>query len=870
MTAAVDFSPRKESVRNCVAEQRLNAARFPCMHIKRHSATPWEFRLNPWLKTHGYIQFIATRWSGSSSSSKQDHSMKKTFDTTLALAAATILLVAARAQAASATISVQVDKPGHAVPSTLWGIFFEDINLSSDGGLYPELVRNRSFEDSDKPENWKLTAPDGKTEMTIDSSVPLNRFNRHSLRVKFSGAATLGNEGYWGMNLVKGERYNFRVAARTSDGFKGPLTVILENKSGRDIARGEITGLTDQWKWFTLELTPSDNDSQGRLSLWTTNSGTVFLDMVSLMPQKTWKDHGLRTDLAESIDALRPAFFRFPGGCWVEGEDMSRAYQWKNTVGGIDVRTPLYNIWGYNATHGIGYHEYLQLSEDLGAEPLFCINTGMSHKESIPMDRMAAWVQDALDAIEYANGPTNSLWGSQRAKNGHPAPFNLRYLEIGNENGGPDYAARWPLFVQAIKQKYPEIILIANHWAGGYPKDPMPEIVDEHYYESPESFMRRATHYDNYDRNGPKVFVGEYAVTKNAGKGHLRAALGEAAFMTGMERNSDVVVMAAYAPLFVNLNHRAWNPDLINFDSAGWYGLPGYYVQQMFSLHRGDFTLPTKTASAEIDQQPPTGRIGVGTWNTQAEFKDIKVTAPDGNVLFSSDFSKGTDGWKFFGEGEWKVEAGALRQTAEKSFVRALIGDKSWKDYTIELKARKFAGREGFLILFHIQDNEDRTWWNVGGWENTQHAVELDTTTDPKRGGVDTDRWHDLKVEIVGQHIRCWLDGRMIHDIRRPLLKTQTIYATATQDKQSGDIIVKVVNTAAGPVETTIDLKGAANLTGTGQAIVLTSASPHDENTLEEPLKVSPRTEQLKISGAAFTHAFPGNSFTVLRIATNK
>ncbi len=773
--------------------------------------------------------------------------------------------------AAPATISVQADKPGHSVSPLLWGIFFEDINLSADGGLYPELVRNRSFEGSDELRYWKLNATDGKTEWSIDSSRPLNPFNRQSLQIKFAGSASLRNEGYWGMNFVKGETYTFKVAARAADGFNGTLGVVLENQSGNDLARGQISGLTDQWKWFTLELTPSGSDPKGHLILWSTNTGTVFLDMVSLMPNRTWKGHGLRVDLAESIDALKPSFLRFPGGCWVEGEDMSRAYQWKNTIGNVDARTPLYNIWGYNATHGIGYHEYLQLAEDLGAEPLFCINVGMSHKESVPLDRMGPWVQDALDAIEYANGPTNSVWGALRAKNGHPAPFNLRFLEIGNENGGRDYAERWPLFVKAIKAKYPEITLIANHWAGGYPTDPMPEIVDEHYYESPEAFMRRATMYDKYDRNGPKVFVGEYAVTKNAGKGHLRAALGEAAFMTGMERNSDVVVMAAYAPLFVNLNHRAWNPDLINFDSASWYGLPGYYVQQLFSVHRGDVTLPIEVKSETISQPAPYGRIGVGTWNTQAEFKDIKVTAPDGKVLYQSDFaSSGSNGWSFFGEGEWSVQDGALRQTAEKSFVRALVGDRSWKDYTIDLKARKLAGREGFLILFHIQDNEDRTWWNIAGWENTQHALELDATVDGRRGAVETGRWYDIRVELAGERIRCWLDGKLIHNTRRQLLTTHTIYASATQDKKTGDVILKVVNTAAGPTETTIDLKGLASVPGKAQAIVLTSASPLDENSIEEPLKVSPKTEELTISGAKFTRSFPGNSFTVLRIATKK
>jgi alpha-L-arabinofuranosidase len=235
----------------------------------------------------------------------------------------------------------------------------------------------------------------------------------------------------------------------------------------------------------------------------------------------------------------------------VEGDDMAHMYRWKETIGDIACRKPLFNIWGYSATHGLGYHEYLQLSEDLGAEPLFCINTGMSHREVVPLDQMGPWVQDALDAIEYANGPTNSIWGGLRAQNGHPEPFHMKYLEIGNENGGPAYHERWELFYGAIKAKHPGIQLIANVW-GGYPTTLMPDVIDEHYYNNPEFFIQQAHKYDTYKRDGPKVFVGEYAVTQGTGQGNLRGAIGEAAFMTGLERNSDVVIMASYAPLFVN------------------------------------------------------------------------------------------------------------------------------------------------------------------------------------------------------------------------------------------------------------------------------------------------------------------------------
>lgn len=777
---------------------------------------------------------------------------------------------APKLSAEPARITVDAAHPAHAIPSTLWGIFFEDINLSADGGLYPELIRNRSFEGSDELRYWKMSPAAGTTNSSwaVDGSRPLNAFNRHSLRVNVDGNCVLENEGYWGMNFSAGDAYNFKVAARCADNFAGKLNVQLCDASGVALGSGEISGITADWKYFTFSLSPTKSDSNGKLKLTISGHGIVFLDMISLMPAKTWKNHGLRIDLAEAIDALKPSFLRFPGGCWVEGDDMAHAYQWKNTIGNVDVRTPLYNIWDYNATHGIGYHEYLQLAEDLGAEPLFCVNVGMSHTESVPMDRMGAWVQDALDAIEYANGPTNSVWGAFRAKNGHPAPFNLRFVEIGNENGGPDYAERWPLFVNAIKQKHPEIRLIANFWKGDYPKQPLPEIVDEHYYESPETFMRKAKQYDDYDRKGPKIFVGEYAVTKRGGKGNLRAALGEAAFMTGLERNSDVVAMAAYAPLFVNLNHRAWSPDLVNFDSAGWYGIPSYFVQQMFSLHRGDLTLPTEVSCDQINDAESHGAIGVGTWNSQAEFKDITVTAAGGTVLFAWDSNQGTNGWRFVGDGEWSVQAGALRQTAEKPRVCAFIGDKSWKDYAIHLQARKLGGREGFLIPFHIQADEDRTWWNIGGWDNKFFAVGWDEASARMEGSVETGRWYDIRVQVEGDRVRCWLDGKLIHDLRRTQLSTRAIYASASREKATGDIILKVVNTAEGPTQTAIDLKGIRRLPGKAQMIVLTSGSPADENSLTEPRKVAPKREDVTIAGTKFTHEFPGNSFTVLRITT--
>ena len=781
----------------------------------------------------------------------------------MAVCAAFTLSAAAASEGA---ISVAVDQPGAKVSPLLWGIFFEDINLSADGGIYPEQVRNRSFEDATTPENWTLTKEgDGRSEMSIDTRTPLNPINRRSLHVRVDGAGSLLNEGYWGMNVVQGETYHVRLAARAAGGFQGPLTIRLQTASGRELARGEIGALTDGWKNHALELVASGSDRKARLNIAFQGKGDLWLAMVSIMPQRTWKGHGLRPDLCEMLAALQPSFLRFPGGCWVEGDDMAHMYHWKETIGDPAHRKPLWNLWHYWATHGLGFHEYLQLSEDLGAEPLFCINVGMSHREVVPLDQMGQWVQDALDALEYANGPTNSVWGGLRALHGHPAPFHLKYLEIGNENGGPPYAERWPLFHRALKAKYPEVQLIANVW-GGYPTNPMPDIIDEHYYNNPEFFMLQANKYDSYDRNGPKVFVGEYAVTSGAGLGNLRGAIGEAAFMTGMERNADVVAMAAYAPLLVNVNHKRWPINLINFDNARAFGLPSYYVQLLFSQHRGDVVLPVRLDSPAVEQRPRGGRIGVGTWLTQAEFKDIRVTR-GGETVFASDAAKGLEGWRQLGDGDWKADVGVLRQNGRAENVRAVAGDRNWTDYTYSLKARKLGGNEGFLILFAAQRDDEKSWWNLGGWGNTRHALEMGGIVGNEvQGRIETGRWYDIRIELQGARIRCYLDGQLLHDVEQPTMKS--LHASATRDSSTGEVILKVVNVAPDPLTTTIEFPGASSLRSPVQAFVLTSDDPAAENTLDEPRKVVPVEKEFRLQGTRLRESFPGNSLTVLRVKT--
>ena len=778
-------------------------------------------------------------------------------------------------QAATTTITVNVDKPTHAVSPMLFGLFFEDINLSADGGLYPELVRNRSFEDADTLQNWSFTCSDGKSAaevLTADVNArpplpPLNPFNRKFLCIKSGGEFKLRNDGYWGMNIVQGATYQLKFAARVMDGFEGALTIRLIGVNGSEIGTTVIKGFSNDWNYSTATLTATASDPKARLEISGKGVGRLFLDMVTLVPEKTWKNHGLRTDLAEAIDALKPRFLRFPGGCWVEGEDFEHMNHWKKTIGNIDSRTPLWNIWGYNATHGLGFHEYLQLAEDLGAEPLYCINAGISHKEVVPLDQMGQWIQDALDALEYANGTVTSVWGSIRAKNGHAAPFNLKYLEIGNENGMEPYAERWKLIADAVHAKYPEVQLIANEWAGGHPSTPKPGIIDEHYYNNPEWFIWNANHYDSYDRKGPKIFIGEYAVTSNTGNGNLRGAIGEAAWMTGMERNSDIVVMGSYAPLFCNANHKAWPVNLINYDSNRWFGLPSYYVQKLFAENQGTEVLPVKIANAPSIQAPySNGCIGLGTWNNAAEFKELKVVTPSGKLLYQNNFAKNIDDWKKIGQGDWTVKDGILKQSAIAQNVTAFVGDVNWTDYTITLKARKLSGENGFQIYFHNGNVSQRLRWDLGGYGNSVHQMEIGVISKSIPATIESGRWYDVRIEIKGTSVKGYLDGKLVQAVLDSSENVSSLAVSAVHDDRSGDLILKVVNAHSAAVTARIDLISASPLSGSGTAIVLTSPSALDENTLEEPTKVSPKTEKLMLKGNVLKRQFPANSMTVLRV----
>jgi len=496
----------------------------------------------------------------------------------------------------------------------LWGIFFEDIDLSLDGGVYAEMVRNRSFEDGNgekREQTLRYWQPLGNAELTPCKRADTDYWdnghlarctgrNAHCARVRGPSGAGIANEGYFGMGVKKGMKYRLEIALRGK--VEDPVEISLEAYGKPTLARTRIEGVTEDWRTFTATLEANGTDPQARLAIRMSGGGDVFVDCVSLMPEDAVC--GLfRRDLMERLAALKPSFVRFPGGCWVEGDTMKDAYRWKDTLGSKWERRTQWNIWRYWSANGVGFHEYLLLCEALKAKPLFCINCGMSHRETVPMDKMDEFVQDALDCIEYANGPVSSKWGARRAAAGHPEPFGLKYLEIGNENGGKAYEERYALMAKAVRAKYPDVTLIFDNWRETKRVDDPKDLRDDHFYRMPHDFMSNLAHEYDSPKGDFGIFVGEYAVTRGTTRyGSLRATIGEAAFMLGLERNQDQVKLAAYAPLFANAQHIVWTPNMIYPTTDGSFVSPSWTVQKLFSENRGTEVLKVgvKTDAIEL------------------------------------------------------------------------------------------------------------------------------------------------------------------------------------------------------------------------------------------------------------------------------
>lgn len=568
------------------------------------------------------------------------------------------------------------------IQPTMYGVFFEDINQAADGGVYAELIKNRSFEFNDPLMGWSQpktqTLSENKDSGFISIISDYFQSNRNYARITILNDKNyeLLNEGFRGIGLHKGEKYDFSFQLENISGNVKSVIAQLVDENEKEIVFTSVPVKGKGWNNYEVTISPNSTVKKAKLRLTFSGNGVVNMDMISLFPQDTWKGRkkGLRKDLVQKLADLKPGFVRFPGGCLVEGRTLAERYQWKKTIGDYSEREYLINKWNNGFAHrltpdyyqsfGLGFFEYFQLAEDFGAEPLPILSCGMACQfntgELVPMGELNPYIQDALDLIEFANGSVNTTWGKKRAEMGHSKPFDLKYIGVGNEQWGPDYIERHLAFEKAIKAKYPNITIIST--SGPSPdgeyfdygwqelKKHKAELIDEHYYNSPEWFFKNANRYDSYDRKGPKVFAGEYAaqsvkVVSPDNKNNWLTALSEAAFMTGLERNAEVVVMTSYAPLFAHADGWQWTPDLIWFNNLESYATPNYYVQQLYGNNAGTdllkITQNGKPVSGQSDlfasavEDKKNKKIIIKIVNSAKQTAEVKVN-PKGVKLGSS------------------------------------------------------------------------------------------------------------------------------------------------------------------------------------------------------------------------------------------
>ncbi|WP_433973348.1 alpha-L-arabinofuranosidase C-terminal domain-containing protein [Tunturiibacter lichenicola] len=535
-------------------------------------------------------------------SSKVEHLQRIFLNIGLLLFTGTLMTMPCGAQQAAATLNIQIDHPAHPVSPTLYGLMTEEINYSYDGGLYAEMVRNRTFQDRGfgGVAHWNIEhLGTSDATMSVDETEGPSAALPHSLLIEIKQAdsaslAGVRNEGYWGMALRPNTNYKGSLYAKAGSSELGPLNIALVNdNTGKTVASTTVQALSTEWKRYEFSLTTGTiaTSSENHLLLTVGHAGKVWLDLVSLFPP-TYKDrvNGNRPDLMEMMAAMHPKFLRLPGGNYLEGDQIDERFDWKNTIGPLVDRPTHRSPWNYQSSDGMGLLEFLEWTEDLKIQTVLAVYAGYSLKGDHihPGPALTPFVEDALDEIEFATGDTSTKWGAVRAKLGHPEPFPIKYVEIGNEDWfdrSGSYEGRYAQFYKAIKAKYPQLELIATAPLKGM----KPDVLDDHYYKRADEFFEDVKHYDTVDRNGPKIFVGEWATREGSPTTNMGAALGDAAWMTGMERNSDLIVMASYAPLFVNVNPGGmqWESDLIGYDALNSYGAPSFYAQSMFAEFLG-------------------------------------------------------------------------------------------------------------------------------------------------------------------------------------------------------------------------------------------------------------------------------------------
>jgi len=798
------------------------------------------------------------------------------------------------------TLGIDAGDEIHDISDLLFGVFFEDINFAADGGLYAAMVLNRSFEFTEIAANdalhgWNII---GGAEVEVKRENALNKNNPNYIVLSNNTNAPSGvsNVGFLdGMSIENGKNYRFSVYAKGLDGYSGKLYAKLMS-GGECVSEGVIDKISSEWTKYSLTLNCRKTDFENATLQVLADNGAVALDMISLFPEDTFKgrENGMRKDLGEKLEELEPKFLRFPGGCIIEGHDYETLYNWKYSIGTGDDGMPLefggkygdvaarkqgINLWTNIAatddpfpcfmTYGLGFYEYFQLAEDIGAIGVPVINCGiycqMRGKGGVDMqsNEFRQYVQDMHDLIEFCRGDESTTWGKVRVSLGHEEPFELKYICIGNEQEGEVYFERYQVFLDSFnkaKAENPELYegLELIYSAGAfdathgenylpsyeYAKEQLGEsdvaedfagATDQHYYNPPEWFLKHADYYDekNYRRSvaemtdtpyggAIQVFLGEYAAKSNT----LRAALAEAAYMTGLERNGDIVRMAAYAPLFGNLTATHWSPDLIWFNNRQVTGSISYYVQKLFSVNQGSKLLKSELDGAKIEQAPLSGRVGIGTWYTSAEFDNVKIVSNEtGKTLGSDKFSTLLNfrwNWdNIYDSNDFEIKKGKLVQTntwmpyTETGMV-SYFGIDEWTDYTYTVEATKLDGEEGFIIPFAVKDNQNCYFWNIGGWGNTVSCLQqiengiksgklpgtLRTCT------IETGRTYEIKIVVSGTNVECYIDGELYAEYDFASNAEAEAYHVVSTD-ENGDIIVKIVNVTETSKVVAVDIENA-------------------------------------------------------------
>lgn len=829
-------------------------------------------------------------------------------------------------------MQIETDKVKNKVSQNLHGVFFEEISHGGEGGLYAELIQNRGFEESRIPPGsvledgllnpnpdkkphynlnghfsnfrlpwtvktvfpyWKIEA-DNKSaiQLSLDKKYPLTDASPQSAAISIKRLNPLKesyfiNTGFWGINAQKNELYDLSFYTHSDGSYLGPLKVMLLSEDGSALDSHTFTSVNSStWKKYTCTFIPKKSDGKARFAFSFGSTGNIWFDFVSLFPRKTFKNrqNGVRADLGQYLSDLKPAFVRWPGGFFVEGINIESAPNWKSSIGPVENRPGTFSVWGYWSSDGFGYHEYLQFCEDIGADALYVFNAGISCEfrsgTFISEENLQPVINDILDGIEYALGPVNSKWGKVRAANGHPKPFPLKYLEVGNEQHGPFYANRYNRFHDAIKRKYPGLKIISTMGIGDINKRTLDSIhitdmADEHAYKGAYWAFSNYDHFDSYKRGDYEVYVGEYATNSGVGNGNMLAALNDAAYIMGMENNGDLIKMSSYAPLFENVNTRHWPVNLIKFKSDSSFASISYYTLKLLNEQRADDNLFMHLKVLPLASPKPLnkGGIGLATWDTQTEYKDIEVLE-NGKIVYHSDFINHPEEWQTV-RGNWKIQDDGIVQTVQGAQRLLLLKDKSFETYTLSLKAKKLSGTNAFIIPFAVNSSGTMLRAHIGALVNNSSVFEsvmnesVINVSPMKKLPVPIEigKWYNIRLEVGLDKVNCYLDGQLLISYSEP----NKFIGLAGRDAITGDLIIKVVNVSEEAHETDIRLEGSLQLSNAGTAYVLSSSSLIVENSFEEPRKYIPIISPIKnIRNKNIQYTFPKYSVTVLRIKTQK